>query len=235
MSAATAPAEARRAGAADLLGSAAQRNAWILGLIGFLALLLVFTKLIQPNYGVAGVQGLGISVLPLALAAVAQAVVVISGGIDLSIGSMMALTSVVAAVLMKGQSEEFGVAVVLGVLLLGLVLGAVNGGLVVVTRVPDIVGHARDVVRVGRLRAARAPERAGRRLGAVAQGPRHRVARQRVDPQGGRRPGRHRGRHLDPGPALEAGPVDLRDRQQPAGGVPERRVRSAGRRSSPTP
>jgi ribose transport system permease protein len=40
---------------------------------------------------------------------------------------------------MKGQGEEFGVAVVLGVLLLGLVLGAVNGGLVVVTRVPDIV------------------------------------------------------------------------------------------------
>ena len=59
--------------------------------------LLVFTKLIQPSYGVTGVQGLAISVLPLALAAVAQAVVVISGGIDLSIGSMMALTSVVAA------------------------------------------------------------------------------------------------------------------------------------------
>ena len=34
------------------------------------------------------------SVLPLALAAVAQAIVVIAGGIDLSIGSMMALTSV---------------------------------------------------------------------------------------------------------------------------------------------
>ena len=32
----------------------------------------------------------------------------ISGGIDLSIGSIMALTSVVSAPLMKGQSEEFG-------------------------------------------------------------------------------------------------------------------------------
>ena len=52
--------------------------------------------------------------LPLALAAVAQAIVVISGGIDLSIGSMMALTSVVAASLMKGQSEEFSVVVVIG-------------------------------------------------------------------------------------------------------------------------
>ena len=139
MSAATAPAEARRAGIADLLGAAMQRNAWILGLLGFLALLLIFTKLIQPSYGVTGVQGLAISVLPLALAAVAQAVVVIAGGIDLSIGSMMALTGVISAALMKGQSEEFGVVVVVGVLLLGLVLGAVNGGLVVFTRVPDIV------------------------------------------------------------------------------------------------
>jgi ribose transport system permease protein len=112
---------------------------WTLALIGLLAVLLVFTKIIQPSYGQAGVQGLAISVLPLALAAVAQAIVVIAGGIDLSIGSMMALTSVVSAVLMKGQSEELAIPIVIGVLLLGLVLGAVNGAVIVLTRVPDIV------------------------------------------------------------------------------------------------
>jgi ribose transport system permease protein len=137
MSAATAAAS--RAAHAGMIGSAARRNAWTLGLLGFLAFLLVFTKLIQPSYGVTGVQGLAISVLPLALAAVGQAIVVISGGIDLSIGAMMALTSVISASLMKGQPEEFGIAVVVIVLLLGLALGAINGGLVVVTRVPDIV------------------------------------------------------------------------------------------------
>lgn len=139
MSAATVGVESVRPGPAELLAAWGRRNAWVIGLLGFLVLLLLFTRFIQPNYGVAGVQGLGISVLPLALAAVAQAIVVISGGIDLSIGSMMALTSVVSAVLMKGQSEEFGVVVVLGVLLLGLALGAINGAVVVVTRVPDIV------------------------------------------------------------------------------------------------
>ncbi|HSS36287.1 MAG TPA: ABC transporter permease [Patescibacteria group bacterium] len=139
MSAAAAPIGARRAGAGDALASAAQRNAWVLSLLGFLVLLLVFTKLIQPNYGVPGVQGLAISVLPLALAAVAQAIVVMSGGIDLSIGSMMALVNVVAASQMKGQSDEFAIAVVLGSIVLGLVLGAINGSLVVLTRVPDIV------------------------------------------------------------------------------------------------
>jgi ribose transport system permease protein len=123
----------------DSLAAWMRRNAWTLGLIVFLVILLAFTKLIQPSYGVTGVQGLAISVLPLALAAVGQAIVVISGGIDLSIGSLMALTSVVAASQMQNQSEGFGVAVVVGVLVLGVVLGAINGSLVVLTRVPDIV------------------------------------------------------------------------------------------------
>jgi ribose transport system permease protein len=121
------------------LRAALRRNTWAIGLVVFLVLLLAFTKLIQPSYGVTGIQGLAISVVPLALAAVGQAIVVISGGIDLSIGSMMALTSVVAASQMKGQSEEFGIAIVVVVLVLGLALGAINGSLIVLTRVPDIV------------------------------------------------------------------------------------------------
>ena len=139
MSAVSGTIDTERARPADALAASARRNAWNLGLLGFLGILLVFTKLIQPSYGVPGVQGLAISVLPLALAAVAQAIVVLSGGIDLSIGSMMALVNVVAATQMQGRSEEFGVAVVLGVLLLGLALGAVNGTLIVLTRVPDII------------------------------------------------------------------------------------------------
>ncbi len=118
---------------------AIRRNVWTIGLLGILAVLLVVTKLIQPTYGPAGLQGLAIGVLPLALAAVAQAIVVIARGIDLSIGSMMALTSVVSASLMDERSEGFGVAVVIGVLLLGCLLGAINGSLIVITRVPDIV------------------------------------------------------------------------------------------------
>ena len=136
---AAATVDTARSRPADAVVGALRRNAWTLGLLAFLALLLMYTRLIQPTYGVTGVQGLAISVLPLALATVGQAIVVLSGGIDLSVGSMMALTSVVAASQMKGQSEELGIAVAIGVLLLGLLLGAINGGLVVLTRVPDIV------------------------------------------------------------------------------------------------
>jgi ribose transport system permease protein len=116
-----------------------RRGGWTASLIGILALLLIFTKVIQPTFGIRAIQGLAISVLPLALASVAQAVVVIARGLDLSVGSMMALTSVVSAVLMEGRSEGAAVLIVIGVLLLGAILGAVNGTLVVITRVPDIV------------------------------------------------------------------------------------------------
>lgn len=118
---------------------ALRRNTWTVGLVGLLVVLLLVTRSLAPNYGAAQIESLSISALPIALAAVAQAIVVISGGIDLSIGSMMALTSVTAAVMMEGQTDQYAVGVVLLVLVMGAVLGLINGTLVVVTRVPDIV------------------------------------------------------------------------------------------------
>jgi ribose transport system permease protein len=138
MTAAAAAEPRARPQESDLLRWA-RRNSWTLGLVGLLAAFLVLTILIQPSYGAEQIQGLAIGALPLAMAAVAQAIVVISGGIDLSVGPMMALTSVTAAVLMQGQSEVFAVGVVVAIVILGLLLGAINGALVVITRVPDIV------------------------------------------------------------------------------------------------
>ncbi len=114
-------------------------NGWSIGLFGLLGVLLVFTKLIQPSYGSSGVGALANAALPFAFATAAQAIVVIAGGIDLSIASMMAVSSVTAAVLMDGASEQSAIFVVIFVLLLGLTMGAINGTLIVLTRVPDIV------------------------------------------------------------------------------------------------
>jgi len=139
MSAATASID-RGPGARDALDTFRRDHAWTLGLLGFLVLLLVFTKVVNPNYDLRSLASTATSVLPLALAAVAQAIVVIAGGIDLSISSQMALISCVAATMMKDNpGDGIAVAVVVGVLLLGLVLGAVNGALVVLTKVPDII------------------------------------------------------------------------------------------------
>lgn len=116
-----------------------RRNAWVAGLCVLFVLLAVATKLIQPDYGAGDFGSLMRAVLPYAFAVAAQTVVVIAGGIDLSVAAMMAVTSVTAAAMMNGASESHALFVVPFVLALGFCLGALNGFLIVWTRVPDIV------------------------------------------------------------------------------------------------
>jgi ribose transport system permease protein len=117
----------------------ASRSVYTIALLALLAGLLVFTLLIKPSFGAFDLETLSKGAMPLAFAATAQAIIVISGGIDLSIGAMMALTNVTAALLMQQVGPEAAVGVVLLVLVMGVVLGLVNGLLVVWTRVPDII------------------------------------------------------------------------------------------------
>jgi ribose transport system permease protein len=116
-----------------------RRQGWVAGLFALFVALFIITRLIQPGYGSGDFGSLVRAVLPYAFAVAAQTVVVIAGGIDLSVAAMMALTSVTAASMMSGASEEYALLVVPFVLAMGFVLGAVNGLLIVVTRVPDIV------------------------------------------------------------------------------------------------
>lgn len=116
-----------------------EANAWTAGLAGLLVLLLVITKLIQPDFGISGLDSVARSALPFAFATVGMAVVVIAGGIDLSIAAMMAVASVTAATLMSGASDAQSVLAVIAVLATGALMGAINGTLIVLTRVPDIV------------------------------------------------------------------------------------------------
>lgn len=113
-----------------------RKNAWVAGLVVLLAALLAITKIIQPSFGASGLESIARAALPFAFATAGMAVVVIVGGIDLSVASMMAVCAVTAAVLMEKIS---GVPAVMIVLALGLAMGLINGALIVVTRVPDIV------------------------------------------------------------------------------------------------
>jgi ribose transport system permease protein len=111
-------------------------NAWTLGLIALFVVLLGVTRLIQPSFGVSGLESLARAALPFAFATAAMTVVVIVGGIDLSVASMMAVCSVTAAVLMQTMG---GVPAILITLAVGTLMGLLNGVLIVITRVPDIV------------------------------------------------------------------------------------------------
>jgi ribose transport system permease protein len=123
------------AAARGSLGRWARGDSWTVGLLVIFVALFILTKFLRPTYGL---DALAIASLPVAFAAAGQAIAVISGGIDLSIGSVMALTNVIAASLLLSY-PELSVPIVLFVMLAGLLIGAVNGVLVVVSRVPDIV------------------------------------------------------------------------------------------------
>lgn len=115
------------------------KHGWVISLVGILVILLVMTRVVQPNFGASGLDSLTRAALPYAFATVGMGIVVIAGGIDLSIASVMAVAGVCAAVLMQGVTDGQAVFMVLAVLAIGVSMGAVNGLLVVITRVPDIV------------------------------------------------------------------------------------------------
>lgn len=116
-----------------------RRNAWTLGTYGLFVAVMIFTVAIHPNYGPFEVQSLVVGALPLAFAAVAEACVVLGGGIDLSIGAMMAVANVVAARYMNHHDFQTAILVSVLVLVGGTLAGALNGVIALRTRVPDIV------------------------------------------------------------------------------------------------
>ncbi|GAB3205250.1 ABC transporter permease [Marinactinospora thermotolerans] len=78
------------------------------------------------------------TILPVATIAVAQTIVVLAGGIDLSIGTIVTLSSVVAVQLMDGDPGRVPLALAAG-LATGAACGLLNGLVVAVLRLQPIV------------------------------------------------------------------------------------------------
>jgi ribose transport system permease protein len=115
------------------------RNLALIGMPALLIAALIFTVLIHPQFGSFDVQSLALGALPLAMAAAAQAVVVLSGGIDLSVGSVMAVANVLAASTMQHATFPQSLLIAVLIIFAGAVQGALNGLIVVVSRIPDVV------------------------------------------------------------------------------------------------
>jgi ribose transport system permease protein len=117
-----------------------RRQAWVTGAWVLLALLLILGVATHPTgFSAFDVQTLVLGSMPLAFAAMAQAVVVISGGIDLSVGAAMSVFNVASARLFETASFSQAVGLSFALMACGVLVGAANGVLVVLTRVPDIV------------------------------------------------------------------------------------------------
>ena len=115
------------------------RNGWVLGVWLLLGLLVVWYGSLIPAFGTFQITSISKNSLPLVYLAIGQAMIVIAGGIDLSLGSLLILTNALAAKYM----DEQGLAVVLGTgfaLILGIsLLNALVGWVIHASGVPDIV------------------------------------------------------------------------------------------------
>lgn len=83
-------------------------------------------------------QSIGIAAAPFALIALGQTLVILTGGIDLSVGSIIALSAMTAAVTVKGHPERLWLSVLVA-MLVGLAAGSVNGFLVAKVHVPPFI------------------------------------------------------------------------------------------------
>ena len=137
MTTASAPVSVRRS--LDLR-RLVRRHGWTVGVYLLLFVLVMYWRsaTVVP-WGPFDVQSLCIDAMPLAFAACGQAIVIISGGIDLSIGSLMSLVNVVAARWMLNMSFREALAFALLLVVAGALAGALTGTLIVVTKVADII------------------------------------------------------------------------------------------------
>jgi ribose transport system permease protein len=115
------------------------RSGWVLGVWLLLSGLLFLYANLIPAFGEFQVVSISKNSLPLAYLAIGQAIIVIAGGIDLSLGSLLLLANVIAARFMDGQplSIVFLIAIAL-IVGIGL-LNGFTGYIISISKVPDIV------------------------------------------------------------------------------------------------
>ncbi|HEY0375847.1 MAG TPA: ABC transporter permease [Pyrinomonadaceae bacterium] len=106
------------------------------GAAAALVLLVAANVIFTPNFAdLNNLRNILLQVAPTALVAVGMTFVISTGGIDLSVGSVMAIASATAAVMLpSGVGLSFALA-----LLVSLAVGAFNGALISIFRIQPII------------------------------------------------------------------------------------------------
>jgi ribose transport system permease protein len=109
-----------------------------LPIVLLVVLFLVMVHIHPRGFAVASMSPWANQAVTLAFVAVGQFFVVVTGGLDLSIGAMLALSNSLASTLVSGTPAEvaFGIVIVLAV---GALCGAINGVAVVFGNIQSIV------------------------------------------------------------------------------------------------
>jgi ribose transport system permease protein len=110
-------------------------------LLGLVVVALVFGVLIGPQFfRAANLELMARQTVIVCIAALGMTMVVVSGGIDLSVGSVVALSTVVTALLLGHDSSAIGALIAaIGAVAAGALCGALNGILVTQLRVVPFI------------------------------------------------------------------------------------------------
>jgi ribose/xylose/arabinose/galactoside ABC-type transport system permease subunit len=107
-------------------------------LIGLVIVALAFGALIGPQFfAAANLELMARQTVIVCVAALGMTMIIVSGGIDLSVGSIVALSTVVTAVLLRQGAGPLAAA--LGAVAAGALCGAVNGLLITQLRVVPFI------------------------------------------------------------------------------------------------
>ena len=107
-------------------------------LIGLVIVALAFGVLIGPQFfAAANLELMARQTVIVCVAALGMTMIIVSGGIDLSVGSIVALSTVVTAVLLRQQVGPLAAA--LGAVAAGALCGAINGLLITQLRVVPFI------------------------------------------------------------------------------------------------
>ena len=105
---------------------------------GAIAALAAVMMIVAPGYfSVANLRDLFLANLPVLLVAIGMTLVIITGEIDISVGSTFAICAVAAGLLAKAGLPVLSVGA--ATCLLGAAVGLLNGALVAYVRIPSIV------------------------------------------------------------------------------------------------
>ena len=116
-----------------------RRHASLMIVYGLILILAVYASLSSPNFLTErNIFNVLRTAAFLGTVAIGETFVIISGGIDLSVGSVIKLSVLMSAILMNGKPENIGVAVA-ATLAMGALVGLVNGLLITKVRIAPFI------------------------------------------------------------------------------------------------
>lgn len=115
------------------------RHGWLVAIAALLVVMLFWRASQVPVFGGFQVRTITAGTLSLALLAMAIGVVIITGGFNFAVGSMVVFINCFSAWLMKDKGLVACLAIAVLSILLSVVLSAIMGWISVVSGVPDII------------------------------------------------------------------------------------------------